>query len=268
MVIPLQKAVGISKQNLSPTLNSWIFHWDRLPRCWMNYCGCAWLKLQGCLGITYATSLLGCQDPESGGDLGTILLSHRRKGNFYPSRAKTVCVEKTSVQSQIPETTACITAPWSLTPKHTYTKTCTRTLGPPAAVVLWWDPAFLVTDDGAGVDARPTLDHSAPLSRELKPRNSTHGKDSWEMRTTRLQQGSPRTGGWESLPFLLPPDLCVAWPLLWFQRLLPQCLQGNPTLYFSSFKVSFWYLPPNILTQLWEAQENDKHTLSPDALIW
>jgi len=80
VVIPLQKAVGISKQNLSPTLNSWIFHWDRLPRCWMNYCGCAWLKLQGCLGITYATSLLGCQDPESGGDLGTILLSHRRKG--------------------------------------------------------------------------------------------------------------------------------------------------------------------------------------------
>ena len=159
-------------------------------------------------------------------------------------------------------TTACITAPWSLTPKHSYTKTLTRTLGPPAAMVLWWDPAFLVRDDAAGVDTRPTLDHSAPLPRELKPRNSAHGKDSWEMRTTRLQQGSPRTGVWESPPFLLPPDLCVAWPSLWFQRLLPQCLQGNPTLYFSSFKVSFWYLPPNILTKLWESPRKMINTLS------
>lgn len=52
------------------------------------------LKLKGCLGITYATSLLGYQDPERG-DLRTILLNYRRKGNFYPSRAKTVCMEKT-----------------------------------------------------------------------------------------------------------------------------------------------------------------------------
>ena len=126
-----------------------------------------------------------------------------------------------------------ITAPWALTPKHTYTKTRTHTLGPPAAMVLWWDPAFLVRDDGAGVDTRPTPDHSAPLSRGLKLRNSVHGKESWVMRMTGLQLGSPQTGVWESPPFLLPPDLCVVWPLLWFQRLLPQCLQVNPTLYFS-----------------------------------
>ena len=100
----------------------------------MNYCGCACLKLQGCLGITYATSLLGYQDPERGGDLGTILLRHRRKGNFYPSRAKTVCVEKTFGD------VSPVTDPWepppaSQHPGHSHLSTATQ-----KHVHAHWDP--------------------------------------------------------------------------------------------------------------------------------
>lgn len=134
LVIPLQKAVGISKWNLSPTLNSWIFHWDRFPRYWMNYCGCAWLKLKGCLGITYATSLLGYQDPERGGDLGTMLLSYRRKGSFYPSRAKTVCVEKT-FRDVSPVTDPWEPPPASQHPGHSHLSTPSQ-----KHVHTHWDP--------------------------------------------------------------------------------------------------------------------------------